>query len=46
MPSASGERVSESDTPFHLKLFMGVQMRSLGYTWSLVHAGGEGQPAP
>ena len=42
MPSASGERVSESDTPFQLKLFMGAQMRSRGYTWSLVLAGGEG----
>jgi mannose-1-phosphate guanylyltransferase len=34
--------VSESDTPFQLKLFMGAQMRSRGYTWSLVLAGGEG----
>ncbi len=42
MPSASGERVSESDTPFQLKLFMGAQMCSRGYTWSLVLAGGEG----
>jgi hypothetical protein len=42
MPSASGEGVSESDTPFQLKLFMGAQMRSRGYTWSLVLAGGEG----
>jgi hypothetical protein len=46
MPSASGERVSESDTPFQLKLFMGAQMRSRGYTWSLVLARRRRQPTP